>query len=174
MDTSGGHGESLENLSMTEVKSRLGWSKDGLTQSEATERLASNGPNELEEKKENQLLKLLGYFWGPIPWMIEIAVILSGVLRHWPDFIIILVLLLAVNGHRFLPTGGHLNSPGMAIVLPRYGHGIPHPRARVTWSEASPPSRWLRPEGGWTLPRSGPHGHGAADDRRGRWRGSVA
>jgi len=95
MDTSGGHGESLENLSMTEVKSRLGWSKDGLTQSEATERLASNGPNELEEKKENQLLKLLGYFWGPIPWMIEIAVILSGVLRHWPDFIIILVLLLA-------------------------------------------------------------------------------
>lgn len=95
MDTSGGHGESLENLSMTEVKSRLGWSQDGLTQSEATERLASNGPNELEEKKENQLLKLLGYFWGPIPWMIEIAVILSGVLRHWPDFIIILVLLLA-------------------------------------------------------------------------------
>jgi len=95
MDTSGGHGESLENLSMTEVKSRLGWSKDGLTKSEATERLASNGPNELEEKKENQLLKLLGYFWGPIPWMIEIAVILSGVLRHWPDFIIILVLLLA-------------------------------------------------------------------------------
>ena len=70
MDTTGGHGESLENLSMTEVKSRLGWSKDGLTQSEATERLASNGPNELEEKKENQLLKLLGYFWGPIPWMI--------------------------------------------------------------------------------------------------------
>ena len=29
--------------------------------------------------------------------MIEIAVILSGVLRHWPDFFIILVLLVA-NG----------------------------------------------------------------------------
>ena len=119
MDTSGGHGESLENLSMTEVKSRLGWSKDGLTQSEATERLASNGPNELEEKKENQLLKLLGYFWGPIPWMIEIAVILSGVLRHWPDFIIILVLLLAVNGHRRVHRGtlggqGHRRTQGPA------------------------------------------------------------
>jgi H+-transporting ATPase len=94
-DKPGSHPDSLENLPLAELKSRLGWSKNGLTQSEATDRLASNGPNELEEEKENQLLKLLGYFWGPIPWMIEIAVVLSGVLRHWPDFIIILVLLLA-------------------------------------------------------------------------------
>ncbi len=42
-----------------------------------------------------RFLKFLSYFWGPIPWMIEIAVILSGVVRHWPDFFIILVLLLA-------------------------------------------------------------------------------
>ena len=40
-------------------------------------------------------LKFLSYFWGPIPWMIEVAVILSAVARHWPDFFIILVLLLA-------------------------------------------------------------------------------
>ena len=51
------------------------------------------GPNELEEKKTHPLLKFLSYFWGPIPWMIEIAVILSGVVRHWPDFFIILLLL---------------------------------------------------------------------------------
>ena len=38
-------------------------------------------------------MKFLSYFWGPIPWMIEVAVILSGVVRHWPDFFIILVLL---------------------------------------------------------------------------------
>jgi H+-transporting ATPase len=37
----------------------------------------------------------LGYFWGPIPWMIEVAVILSAVVGHWPDFFIIAVLLLA-------------------------------------------------------------------------------
>jgi hypothetical protein len=36
-------------------------------------------------------LKFLGYVWGPIPWMIEIAVILSGGVRHWPDFFIILL-----------------------------------------------------------------------------------
>ena len=41
------------------------------------------------------LRALLKYFWGPIPWMIEVAVILSGVLRHWADFFIILLLLLA-------------------------------------------------------------------------------
>jgi hypothetical protein len=39
-------------------------------------------------------LKFLSYFWGPIPWMIEVAVILSGVVRHWPDFFIILLLLV--------------------------------------------------------------------------------
>ena len=37
----------------------------------------------------------LTYFWGPIPWMIEAAVLLSAIARHWPDFGIIFVLLLA-------------------------------------------------------------------------------
>ena len=52
------------------------------------------GPTRLK-KKSNELLKFLSYFWGPIPWMIEAAVILSAVARHWPDFGIILLLLLA-------------------------------------------------------------------------------
>ena len=51
---------------------------NGLTQSEATQRLCQYGYNELPEKKENPFLKFLGYFWGPIPWMIEAAVVLSG------------------------------------------------------------------------------------------------
>jgi H+-transporting ATPase len=59
--------------------------------------LAQYGPNEIAEHKTNPLLKFLSYFWGPIPWMIEIAVILSGAVGHWPDFFIILVLLVA-NG----------------------------------------------------------------------------
>ena len=88
-------GDDLKSLPVPEVEKRLGSSPDGLTQAEAQERLARYGPNEIEDKKENPLLKLLAYFWGPIPWMIEAAVILSGVLRHWPDFFIILVLLVA-------------------------------------------------------------------------------
>jgi len=57
--------------------------------------LTQYGPNEIEEKKANPFLKFLTYFWGPIPWMIEAGVILSAVARHWPDFGIILLLLLA-------------------------------------------------------------------------------
>jgi H+-transporting ATPase len=85
----------LKSVPLAEVEKRLGYSTDGLTAAEAIKRLGEYGPNEIEEKKASPLLKLLTYFWGPIPWMIEAAVILSGVLEHWPDFFIILVLLVA-------------------------------------------------------------------------------
>jgi len=87
--------DDLKSLPLAEVEKKLGSSPDGLSQAEARKRLTQYGPNELEEKKTNLFLKFLTYFWGPIPWMIEIAVILSAVARHWPDFGIILVLLLS-------------------------------------------------------------------------------
>ena len=86
--------DDLKTLPMAEVEKKLGSSPDGLTDAEAKKRLTQYGPNELVEEKTNLLLKFLSYFWGPIPWMIEIAVILSGVVRHWPDFFIILLLLV--------------------------------------------------------------------------------
>ena len=85
----------LKTLPMAEVEKKLGSSPEGLTQAEAQKRLKQYGPNEIAEKKTNALLKVLSYFWGPIPWMIEVAVVLSGVVRHWPDFFIILLLLVA-------------------------------------------------------------------------------
>jgi len=87
--------DDLKTLSLAEVEKKLRSSPDGLSQAEAQKRLTQYGPNEIEEKKTNEFLKFLTYFWGPIPWMIEAAVILSAVARHWPDFGIILVLLLA-------------------------------------------------------------------------------
>ena len=86
--------DDLKSLPLAEVEKRLGSSPDGLSQAEAEKRLTQYGPNEIEEEKTNLLLKFLAYFWGPIPWMIEVAVILSGVVRHWPDFFIILLLLV--------------------------------------------------------------------------------
>jgi len=87
--------DDLKSLPMSELQAKLGSSPDGLSQEEAQKRLTQYGPNEIEEKKTNPLMKFLTYFWGPIPWMIEAAVILSAVARHWPDFFIILLLLLA-------------------------------------------------------------------------------
>jgi H+-transporting ATPase len=87
--------DDLKTLPIEEVEKILDSSSNGLTQAEAKKRLAQYGPNEIEEKKTNLFLKFLSYFWGPIPWMIEAAVILSAVARHWPDFGIIFILLLA-------------------------------------------------------------------------------
>jgi H+-transporting ATPase len=87
--------DDLQTLPLAEVEKKLGSSPDGLTQAEAQKRLTQYGPNEIAEKKNNEILKFLSYFWGPIPWMIEAAVILSAAARHWPDFGIILLLLLA-------------------------------------------------------------------------------
>ena len=66
----------------------------GLTLEEARQRLKEYGYNEIPEKRASPFLKFLSYFWGPIPGMIEIAVILSAVVGHWADFGIILVLLV--------------------------------------------------------------------------------
>lgn len=86
---------SLKSLPLAQLQEVLHSSPSGLSQTEAKQRLQEYGPNALVEKKTNPLLKFLSYFWGPIPWMIEIAVILSAVVHHWPDFFIILILLFS-------------------------------------------------------------------------------
>ena len=70
----------------------------GLTAAEAESRLSGYGPNALEEKKTGALERLKRYFWAPIPWMIEAAAILSAVLGDWPDFAIIMTMLLVNAG----------------------------------------------------------------------------
>jgi H+-transporting ATPase len=95
LDPKTGAKDDLKTLPLAELEKKMESSPEGLTQAEAQKRLTQYGSNELEEKKTNPFLKFLSYFWGPIPWMIEVAVILSGVVRHWPDFFIILLLLVA-------------------------------------------------------------------------------
>ena len=93
-DGAGSTGESIEKISLEDLQRKLGVTPDGLTQEEAQQRLAKYGPNALEEEQFNPILKFLSYFWGPIPWMIEVAAVLSAILQHWADLIIIVVLLL--------------------------------------------------------------------------------
>ena len=73
----------------------------GLTEAEATRRLAQYGENALVEHRVSTLERLAHFFWGPIPWMIEVAAVLSGVLQHWADLAIILAMLFINAGVGF-------------------------------------------------------------------------
>jgi H+-transporting ATPase len=67
-----------EQMSLGQIQEFLKVGIDGLSQTEAEGRLQQYGPNELAEKKVSPLLRLLSFFWGPMPWMIEIAALLSS------------------------------------------------------------------------------------------------
>jgi H+-transporting ATPase len=86
--------EEAKKSSVDDLFNKLSTNEKGLTNSEVQQRRRGYGYNELPEKKVHPFLKFLGYFWGPIPWMIEIAAVLSVMIKHWEDFIIILVLLM--------------------------------------------------------------------------------
>jgi H+-transporting ATPase len=86
--------EEAKKISIDEVFKALNSSQQGLSSSEVQQRLQQFGPNEITEEKVSPLRKFLGYFWGPIPWMIEAAVVMSAIIQHWPDFAIILMLLM--------------------------------------------------------------------------------
>ena len=82
-----------KKYSADELFQKLSSTSQGLSAEQAAESLSVYGFNEIEEKKASVLKKLLGYFWGPIPWMIEAAAILSAIVHDVADFCIILALL---------------------------------------------------------------------------------
>ena len=66
---------------------------NGLTSKEAEEKIKTFGLNELKESEESWAVRLFRRFWGPIPWMIEVAAGLSYYAHRYEDLTIILVLL---------------------------------------------------------------------------------
>ena len=66
----------------------------GLASNEAAARLTKFGPNALEEEKESPLKKFAGYFWGPLPWMVEAPAVMALIIRDWVDFAIIMFMLI--------------------------------------------------------------------------------
>jgi H+-transporting ATPase len=87
-------GDEAKQKSREELFHQLDSTPQGLSSAEAEARLEQYGLNALEEEKAHPILKFLQYFWGPIPWMIEIAALLSAVVRNWGDFSIIMFLLV--------------------------------------------------------------------------------
>ena len=73
---------------------KLGTSPKGLTADEARSRLEKYGPNAIVAHEESRWTKLIGYFWGPIPWMIEAAALISLARADWPDFAVVTGLVL--------------------------------------------------------------------------------
>ncbi|MCV7395734.1 plasma-membrane proton-efflux P-type ATPase [Mycobacterium paraseoulense] len=87
----------MASTPLQQLLTELDTTAQGLTSAEARSRLQRHGLNEIAERRRNPLLTFLGYFWAPIPWMIEAALVLSIAARHWTDSVIIGVLLL-MNG----------------------------------------------------------------------------
>jgi H+-transporting ATPase len=76
-------------------------SKNGLSAAEAKRRLAQYGRNALEDRTESKCHKLLSYFWGPLPFLIEAAAVISALRSDWPDFAVVTGLLLYNAGVGF-------------------------------------------------------------------------
>ncbi len=89
----------FEKLSIQDCLEKLEVNtKTGLTNEEVKKRLQKFGANELPDKEESLFHRIFRRFWGPIPWMIEVAAILSAVVQKWEDFGIITTLLLVNAG----------------------------------------------------------------------------
>jgi len=84
--------------------------ESGLSNEEATRRLTEYGRNEISEHEETLAQRIIRRFWGPIPWMIEIAALLSALVQKWEDLAIILVMLMVNAGLDFYQEHRALNA----------------------------------------------------------------
>ncbi|MBU2739788.1 plasma-membrane proton-efflux P-type ATPase [Acidithiobacillus concretivorus] len=87
----------FESLDLNASFQALESSDKGLSSSEASNRLGQFGSNLLEEKEIPLWRRLVSYFWAPIPWMIEVAAVLSAINGDWKSFFVIFAMLL-ING----------------------------------------------------------------------------
>ena len=114
--------DSYSQHTVAETLDALNVKAEGLIESEVEKRLKQFGYNEIEEKEEPLWHRVFRRFWGPIPWMIETAALLSVLVEKWEDFFIILVMLLVNAGLDFFQEHRALNAlkalkAGMAHVV---------------------------------------------------------
>ncbi|KAI9735252.1 MAG: plasma membrane H+-ATPase [Cirrosporium novae-zelandiae] len=95
VDEPGGARPVPEELLQTDTRT-------GLSEAEVTQRRKKYGLNQMKEEKENLILKFLGYFIGPIQFVMEAAAVLAAGLEDWVDFGVICALLLLNAGVGFI------------------------------------------------------------------------
>ncbi len=69
-------------------------SHPGLTTTEAENRLQKYGMNQVSEKHQHPAIVFLRRFWGPVPWMLEVTMLLQLALGKFAEALIIIVLLI--------------------------------------------------------------------------------
>ncbi|KAG5544966.1 hypothetical protein RHGRI_017431 [Rhododendron griersonianum] len=72
----------VERFPLEDVFEQLRTSRGGLTSEDAEVRLQIFGPNKLEEKTENKILKFLSFMWNPLSWAMEAAAVMAIVLAN--------------------------------------------------------------------------------------------
>src|SRR5450830_306577 len=65
----------------------------GLGEEDAKRRIVLFGYNEVKKQFRNPVIEFLAHYWGPMPWLLELTMILSGFLGHYTELAIIFVLL---------------------------------------------------------------------------------
>jgi H+-transporting ATPase len=85
-------------ISIEETFRLLETSADGFADSEGQRRLQVFVFNEVAEKKKSPAIEFLMRYWGPMPWLLELAIVLSGVLKHYLEAGIIFALLTINTG----------------------------------------------------------------------------
>jgi H+-transporting ATPase len=66
----------------------------GLSAAEAAARLSRDGPNAMPEERPHPLRRVLGRLWGPVPWMLEAAIVLQLALGETTEAAVVAALLL--------------------------------------------------------------------------------
>ncbi|KAL2544564.1 H(+)-ATPase 5 [Forsythia ovata] len=118
----------LERIPVEEVFEQLKCTREGLSSEEGENRLKIFGPNKLEEKKENKILKFLGFMWNPLSWVMEAAALMAIVLANgggrppdWQDFVGIVSLLFINSTISFIEenNAGNAAAALMAGLAPK-------------------------------------------------------
>ncbi len=99
-----------KGLSIEETFAALGAGEKGLSDSEVEERAAVYGRNEITEKKRNPVLVFLRFYWGPMPWLLELAMALSLALGHTVEGVMIIALLTVNAIIGFVHTRGSMKA----------------------------------------------------------------
>ncbi len=81
------------NLTIEDAYRVLTTSTTGLTEDEAKRRINELGYNELSEKRKNPFIDFLARYWGPMPWLLELTMVLSYIIGHYLEVVIVFALL---------------------------------------------------------------------------------